>query len=885
MRILFFVLLLGISYDLHAQEGLTIKGTVKTSSSKLILQGAVLLIKRNEKVLARSTSNKNGEYVFTGLNAGRVLLIANYLGFKSDTQHIELKSDTTVDLNLANSVHELAEVKVRSSVTPVTVRNDTLSFNTNAYKTRAHATLEELLKMLPGVKIDEAGNVTMNGQKIDNITIDGKSYSITDLRMMTHNIPADMISRVEVFDSQTEENKRAGIVSMSQSKTIDLKLKDDKKNGFTGKAYIGVGAGDDYSAGGSLLRLDPKKLFSLQVNSNNINNQFTGPDGSLGSVGAGKQDSQGLTFFTGYPINKKLSLTVNVLYNYSKTNEQNTADRQTYLTDSSLLSHNTGSNINKNSALAAFTSLIYKASANTSLTYSLSYTPSNNSQKTQDSTLLNVQKNGTTYLSSNGLTNNNNQQTNNVIRNSLSLSQKFNKKGRSMMISMSQSLAKQNQETDIYTSVQSFQPPSLQIVNQQVFNPVKTNGYNANVVYQEPLGKKLKLISMYLFNTSQSKLLKTTNDFDAASGLYDLTDTLNSSHFISTITSHTLRTDITNAGEGAKVNYSFGVGGQSYDQHNNNITAALDLGHIYYNFQPDAMLSASLKDNRLLRLFYSGNSGNPTLDQLQPLPDLSNPYLLKLGNPNLRQSFTQQLQTSYSSYNADGRNLQISLGADLTRHQISSATTTLDGGVQQIQFINLDGVYHLNATINYSFPLFSPENGTGSIEGRLNYNHDHNTINGADNIIQGKGALGGFILNFHKGNTLFVDCEGSLQYLDNRYSLNRTQSESWQQDYNINTTCIFPFGITAGFTYGLQLRSTGDLPAQHAGLINAYLSKDILANKAGQLRLSGFNLLDAASSINQAVGQNYIETTQTNRLHRLILLSFIYNFEKFQKGG
>lgn len=883
MRILFFVMLLGISYNLCAQQGITINGTVKGGSSKLSLPGAMLVLKKDAKIIARSASDKNGAYVFTGLNAGNVLLITNYLGFKSDTEHFELKKDTTINLNLNNAVRELAEVKVKAPVVPVIIRNDTLSFNAKAYKTHPHATLEELLKMLPGVKIDDAGNVTMNGQKIDNITIDGKSYSINDLKMMTRNIPADMISKIEVFDSQSEEDKQAGIVNMSQGKTIDLKLKDDKKNGFTGKTYIGGDADGDYSVGGSTFGLNPSKLVLLQVNSNNINNQFTGPDAPPGSASAGKQDSRRVDFSSSYPISKKFTLNTSVLYSHAKNNVQNITDRQTFLADSSLLSHNKGNNISTNSALGLYTGFIYKASEKTTINYRLSYAPTSASQKNQDSTLLSVQKNNVRNLSSNGFANNNNQQTGNTLSNTITLSQKLNKKGRSIEIGLSQSLSSQTAETDIYTSVQTYQPPSLKVVDQQVLNPVKTNGYNMNIVYQEPLGKKLKLLTFYQFDASKSRQIKTSDDFDPATGAYDLPDTSNSNHFISATTSQRLATTITNAGSNAKINYSLSVGEQLYDQHNNNITAAVDLGHVYYNFQPQAMLFVNLKDNRMLRMFYGGNSNNPTLDQLQPVADLSNPYLVKLGNPDLRQSFTHQFQTSYSYYSQKGQGLQLNLDADLTQHQISSTTTTLDGGVQQIQFINLDGVYHLNTGTNYTFPLPNPDNGAGSIGGKFNYNHDHNMINGANNIIQGKGITGNFMLNYHKGNTLFIECDGSVQYLNDRYSLNQTKDSSWQQDYNVNANYNSPAGINAGIIYNLQFRTSSDLPAQQTGLFNAYISKSILANKAGELRLSGFNLLDATSAINQTVGQNYIETTQSNRLHRLILLSFIYNFEEFKK--
>ncbi len=115
------------------------------------------------------------------------------------------------------------------------MKNDTIAFNASGYPSPPNSTVEDLLRKLPGVEIDKDGNVTMQGQKVDKITINGKDFFLNDLRSATQNLPADLVAQVEVFDTQTEKARMTGIKGNSKTKTINLKLKKKQPQGFFGK--------------------------------------------------------------------------------------------------------------------------------------------------------------------------------------------------------------------------------------------------------------------------------------------------------------------------------------------------------------------------------------------------------------------------------------------------------------------------------------------------------------------------------------------------------------------------------------------------------------------------------------------------------------------------
>jgi hypothetical protein len=162
---------------------------------------------------------------------------------------------------------------VVTSESPIQVKNDTVQFNASGFKTLPNATAEDLLKKLPGVEVDNEGNVKSQGEAVQKVLVDGKEFFGNDPKLATKNLTADMIESVQVFDDMSDQAKFTKIDDGSRSKTINIKLKKDRNKGYFGRALVGIGDDGKYEGNLSVNRFNGNKRISLLFNGNNINKQ------------------------------------------------------------------------------------------------------------------------------------------------------------------------------------------------------------------------------------------------------------------------------------------------------------------------------------------------------------------------------------------------------------------------------------------------------------------------------------------------------------------------------------------------------------------------------------------------------------------------------------
>ena len=186
----------------------------------------------------------DGIFVLSNIRAGRYRLLISSVGYKDHTQWVEMKNQD-IDLpaiRLAEQVQELAEVSVQGRAAEMTVKGDTIEYNTAAYQVSETATVEELLKKMNGVEVDKEGNVTINGEEIKGVRIDGKKFFGDDVQTATKNIPADMIEKIQVIDEKSEMAKLTGFEDDETERIINLSLKKNRKKGVFGNYSGALGA-------------------------------------------------------------------------------------------------------------------------------------------------------------------------------------------------------------------------------------------------------------------------------------------------------------------------------------------------------------------------------------------------------------------------------------------------------------------------------------------------------------------------------------------------------------------------------------------------------------------------------------------------------------------
>ena len=901
-KIALLITIITACYGIRAQSpAASIRLTVQDSLSRQPLEDATVSLLHLPDGAARHLRSGKKDILFRDLSPGSYLLTVSYLGYATDTLTITVtispqdSTERKVKVLLRHSANELMQVVVNATIPPAIVRNDTIAFNAGAFPTRPNATVEDLLRKLPGIDIDKNGNVTMQGQKVDKIYLDGKEFFLNDPRTATQNLPADIVDQIEAFDSQTERARLTGIKETTGTKSLNIKLKKNRKRGYFGKLYAGTGSTSpdpsltsSYSAGGTATSLGSSWLFGTG-NLNNMNNQFTGADNKNGPGGGGLQTFNNAQLNFRNDKTGKLAFTLNAGTNGVRTSLDQTTRRQTYLTDSSLLQNSYSSSLSHSQSYHANAFVEYNIDSFSLINLRSTWTPQTSASSSMDTTGISTLKNTSGYLSNQGTTYNSNHSNSYSLNNMVNFRQRWRLPGRTLYISLTQANQHQDQPQNIYNLVNNFDSTgsllTRTLTDQTSSQLSKSDSYGASVSYTEPIRPGHVMDFSYRVNRSTSHSDRQSYDFDSATGKYDLPDTLTTNHFINYNTIQRFSTGY-NATEG-KYRYQLGVTLQVSDLNDRNLTADSSIRQHQLNWYPRASLLYTPKQGTSLNLVYTASTTSPTIQQLQPLPDLTNPFLLKIGNPGLLQQLTHTLNASYTAFNAHNfRNLQVALQGNYTQHEITPATTILSGGIQQIQYVNVDGVWHVSSNITYGFPLGDQRKANSSIGTRLQYGRDVSLSNGTEDVTTGIGWGANWKLNLHPVEKFYLEATASVNYTAAYYSINSSQNtQTWQQNYGIDASYEFPGAITLASNYTIQLNGRqGSLPAKQVALWNASLFKDFLRNRSGQIRLSAFGLLNTPSNYTQSVGVNYVETQQANLPGRILLLSFIYRFSHFPQA-
>ncbi|OJW80936.1 MAG: hypothetical protein BGO69_19835 [Bacteroidetes bacterium 46-16] len=273
-----WVLLFSLFFCCHANalaQQYDLEGNIVDEKAVPLAYTTVSLLNPADSTLAFfGITNEQGLFHVKGITNGEYLLQVAMLGFSTYYQSLSmpmLKGNNIGVIVLKETPVNLHEVEVNAEKIPLMLKGDTLEYNAAAYKVKPDANVEDLLRKLPGVQVDKAGNIKAQGKDVQRVTVDGKDFFSNDPKVATKNLPADAINKVQVFDRHSDQSAFTGIDDGTRDKTINLTLKDDKKHGYFGDVQAGYGSGDHYQFGGKLYRFAKKSQFSALGMVNNIN--------------------------------------------------------------------------------------------------------------------------------------------------------------------------------------------------------------------------------------------------------------------------------------------------------------------------------------------------------------------------------------------------------------------------------------------------------------------------------------------------------------------------------------------------------------------------------------------------------------------------------------
>jgi Outer membrane protein beta-barrel family len=867
-----------------------IGGMVTDSASGIVLEEAsISLLKTPTNEIKQQLRNGKTGFIIRVAAPGQYIVTISHEGYITDTIFLNVSAaDTTLHslrIRLRLFSQELMQVVVHSRIPPMIVRNDTIAFNAGAFATRPNATLEDLLRKMPGFEIDQDGNLKLQGQPVDKIYLNGKEFFLSDIKTGTENLPADIIAEIQAFDSQTQKSKLTGIKERTGGKSINIKLKNNSTQGYLGNIYAATGNQNSYSLGGMVTGLGTQRLLLAAFNTNNINNQFTGTDNKNGPGSGGIQSLTNLSFNYRDNWGSRINATFNCGHYKSKISSTQNITRETFFADSSLLENRLANSVNEVNTYFLTSYIEFKIDSMNMLVYQTNLSPQKISRLSQDTSTINITTPALQYSSNQQHSIISMSSTRHNISNSVDYSHNFIKKGRTFYVGLSQSSQPQDQPSTIYSRVKTYDSAQNglkdSIVHQNSFQNIKVTGYSFAAGYTEPSGTKHILDLSYRVNISPNRSTKTSLDYDSATTKFDISDSLTSNSFSSKIIVQQLSAGYSVV-EG-RLRYQLGLTKQLTNLINVNYSTGNNLRQTFSNFFPRLSLIYAIEKGKTFDLNYSGYSTSPTIEQLQPIPDFTNPFLIKQGNSHLQQQFDHTLSANYTSYaERNSGNFQAFLQGDYTEHKIATNSNLVAGGIQEIQYVNVTGAYSVTLNFTYGFAPGSNHKTNISLSANGQLTNDITDINTKEVITHSLSAGGRANLNYHPTLYLFIDAIASCNYSRASYSILKGQNtNSLRQGYLLDISYNFPHYIILSSNLNLQTITTMSEPGNKTQLWNTTLSKMLLRSHNIQLGLSAFNLLSKSTNFSQSISQTYIETDIAKIPTTLYLFSFVYHFKTF----
>lgn len=931
-NLLFFFLFL-FSFAIQAQRNGSVKGVAFDTISKQPLAGATVTVleRKDSSLVSFTMTGSDGKFELNGLGNGEYRLLITHVNYYNSNRYFTIndagKSKDLGQLVMNDKSKVLEEVVLSAEAPPVTLINDTIQYNAGSFKVQPNASVEQLLKKLPGVKVEKDGTIKAQGEKVSKVLVDGKEFFGDDPKVATKNLPADAIDKVQVYDKQSDQAQLTGFEDGNYEKTINLKLKKDKKKGVFGKATAGGGNKDRYEGKFNVNSFKGARQLSAIGMGNNTNAEgfsfmdilnFTGElarmqkggggnininisqdDAAAMGINAGNNSGINTAWGGGLNYNNiignKLDFQSNYFYNRFNPNRESHIQRQYLLPDSSYFYNQDSYTDNLSNTHRFNLNTLYQVDSFNSIRInpSFNYQRTNNRSRTSYQTLSEDK-----ILTNEGFSNTTAENDGYNFRTDMNWRRKFRRKGRTFSLYLQTTLNSSTGSGSL-SSINKYYDAGVlsrkDTLNQQNQTSGDLHGYTARAVYTEPLWKRSLLEFSAGRSNTKSTAVKTTYDFNAGNGKFDQVNNELSNDYENTYGYTTgglrLRT------QRKKFSYALGATWQKADLEGKITSGIKDsvIGKSFTNVLPNARFQYNFSRFKSLSVSYSASTNQPSMSQLQPVPDNSIPLYIRQGNPDLKQEFTHAAQVNLNLMSPyKNKNLFLFLNGRATQHRIVSYDSmNLQTGVRTTRPVNVNGVYNVNSNLSYSFPVHFLK---GSIEWSAiaAYSRNKQLLNDAGghvvtNDIRTTTLGPGIRVETNPIDKINISLDANLNYNHSTYSLQSVQSSDYlSQDYGASLDWELPKGFffSSDFTYTINSqRATGY--NTKVPLWNVSISKQMLRFNRGELKFSAQDLLNRNVGISRNTNNNYIEDSRVLTLRRFFLLSFTYSLSKtgLNRGG
>lgn len=890
------------------QSGVNVTGSVvEQGSDTPIEQATVRLLNVKDSAMVRGVvSARNGSFTLKNVKKGSYLLHITFIGYDPLYQPLQItgkKNPVNVGkLELSDGAIELGEAVVIGKAPEVTVRNDTVEYNADSYKVTEGSVLEDLLKKMPGVEVDSEGKITVNGKEVKKVMVDGKEFFSDDPKVASKNLPAKMIDKLQVLDKKSDMAQMTGFDDGEEETVINLTVKPGMKQGWFGNAYGGYGSKDRYEGNAMVNRFVNNDQITFMGGANNTNNMgfsdlastmfsgMGGGGGRRGGFGAGSgitsSGNAGLNFSKEFKPDK-LTLGGNTRYSHSDNDARSKSDRQNILPgDSSSYDNSEAMSRTKSDNFSVDFRLEWKPDTMTQLIFrpSFSFSHSMNDNFSDATTLDNERDTVNTNKSSNYSESNGYN-----LNASIDFSRKLNNKGRVFSATLSGGNSDSYSDGMNRSDIVYFnQTDALKnsIIDQRSRYDNKGFNYRAYVSWVEPIGHNNFIQATYSISQRKQEALKNVYNQDA-DGIYNVLDSAYSQSYRNNFISQ--RASLSFKSQRAKFNYTIGLNlDPSYSSSENFVgdTTLSKITRKVVNLSPMAQFNYMFDKRTNLRIMYNGRTSQPSMTQLQPVADISDPTNITIGNPDLNPRYTNNVFIRFQQFTPEKQRafMIMANGSYIINDIVSYTSYNQETGVKTTTYKNVNGNYSGNVRMMLNTPLKNKKFSINSMT-MASFANSNGYINEEKNtnrnlILSERGGID------FRSSYLDLGVNGNIRY---NATSNSLQKENNQNTFNYGaggyTTIYLPLNFKIESDVNWSTNSGyGDGFKQNEVLWNASASKSFLKNNQGTLRFKIYDILQQRSNISRSITASYIQDSEYNTLGSYFMVHFIYRFSIF-KGG
>lgn len=910
---------------LFAQKSGSVKGIVYDTIGHQPISAATITVlnKKDSSLVTFTMTIRDGSFSLSNISYGEYRLLVTHVGFHNVNKYFTI-SDSSRNVDLGNievsdKSKVLEEVVLMAEAPPVTLIGDTIQYNAGSFKTKPNAVVEDLLKRMPGIQVEKDGTVKAQGQEVKKVLVDGKEFFGNDPKIATKNLPADAVDKVQVYDKQSDMAQLTGFDDGQSEKTINLKLKQDKKKGVFGKVNAGggtdgryqgrfnvnsfkgarqmsvIGMGNNTNAEGfsfmDMLSFTGA-LSQLTSGGGNININVSSSDPNASMLGGNNSNAINTSWAGGANYNNIIGKKMEVQSNYFTSRYNPVTDQQLgrqYILPDSTYFYNQHSRTNNLSYSHRF-NLTYDYLIDS--LHSLKFTPSLSVQNSKNQSLSNYETLSEQLLrSNNGYSDNFSASSGYNFSGTLLFRKKFNKRGRTFSLSIGTNLGDSDGNGELESVNQFYNRTGTLIrtdsINQQNFTESKLRGYTTRAVYTEPILKRSLLELSVSKNESRSVSDKITYDYNSTNGKFDMVNPLLTNNYENTYGTNTAGLRIRT--QKKKYNYAVGLTWQNANLEGTIVTGIKDsvISKSFYNLLPNARFQYNFTKFKNLQVDYRGSTNQPTVSQLQPVPDISNPLNIREGNPDLQQEYTHRVSANYSGVNPfRGKSFFVFSSYSFTNNRIVNFDVIDTLGRKRTKPVNVDGVYNLNNDISIGWPLKFIK-ATLNFSTGVGFSKNIQFINTIRNDIRNITLDPNLEISKTINDKFDLTLGAGFTYNKAKYSLQAAlNNEYFTQDYSVDIGWQLPknFFLSTDFRYTINTQRSEGFNAK-VPLWNASFSKLFLKYNRGELKLSVFDLLNENQAIVRNTNSNYIEDQNNRVLRRFFLLGFTYSLNKMSANA